>query len=544
MRTRRRTRLPLLLLLLFLAVLMLSSWLSMPILELLRPFYLVARAVISLIVYGLLFVVLPLVFAWWLCGASFSCLVRFQNLVSDHSRRRRVGDNSRNLAASLPPEVQLRIFRLLHQRGHFGYDSHSRHSLDLPYPPTCDLHAVARVCRSWSAAATEVLYCSIPLADERTCILFNNTLVARPALAYLVRRFSLPESTSYLPHLDLHTLEKRISWNPLSPRWKDVKSAVDQIVVLCVNATDVRLCDDLGEPEAITGLMQCIPRIQKLSLRRTEASYSTNAPPRLGETRLQFPSPILRPHLAHLQELTLLKYILDTEETAVFSCLLSLRLILCHVARSWVMNLLINTPNLQALDWCDTYFLPLDQEIQCTISDLVAPRIHALTKLTLAQEEYSSSNRSAANTLGDMCLFSSLRVLEISTRLLYTLEYPPPQLHTLVLYDVRDLDGSPFGTGMREAQKIIYSVAARIKHSLAVWKLYAPHLRTIQLWDLLDKNGADTWTIAAFLLHGFLSTWDVSLVVNVWLGLDVQEEVHNRVWRKRVVDRLLWRNVF
>ncbi|KZV99823.1 hypothetical protein EXIGLDRAFT_723879, partial [Exidia glandulosa HHB12029] len=478
-------------------------------------FYVQGLAIVGKIVgAGLLITVTLTLLGWGLFTISYPRLVQLQDSLSNASRRRRFGDNnSRNRAASLPPEVQLRIFWYLQQRGHFGFDPYSRLARLLPYPPTLDLRAVARVCRSWHGAGTEMLYASIWLMNDSTCLLFGDTLAARPELARLVQRIALPNFTSYLPHLDPQTSLKHIRPSRSSPLWKDVKSAIDRIIVLCVNATDVQLCGDVGDPELFTGLMQCIPHTTKLSLMRSEASIFTTAPRRYEETHLQLCSPVLRPHVAHLHELTLFKYTLDEMgEFPSFECLVLLRLVSCKLETWWLTSLLANTPNLRALDWRDNNIdaPPLGPATPFWLVWTLTPRIQDCEKLIAVQED--SFTRSKV-TLGAMTTCTSLRVLEITANLLHTLEYPPPHLAQLILLNVRDRSSISPPISVRETRNKVFSIAARIKHSLPMWKLHAPHLHTIQLWDTLDKKAVETWTVTAVLLHEFLSTWDVSLVV-------------------------------
>ncbi|KZV99820.1 hypothetical protein EXIGLDRAFT_831196 [Exidia glandulosa HHB12029] len=450
--------------------------------------------------------------------------------------------SSPSLAIALPEEVLLRIFSLLHQRGRFGLDEWSSARKRL-YPPTRNVRALARVCRAWHGAAMEVLYSCVWLFSDHSCVCFAGTLTLRPALANLVRRFSLPPSASRLPYLDDNLRMMRTSVQSVSgPKWIDFESAVDRIIALCTHATDVHLFGAASDLERFTGLMECAPRVTSLSL-----GHSHLSPPKDPEdVKACLPIPgssVLDPFLPHLEELSLSLYSLGDElslhSTLQFSRLRILRLVFCIVHPEWLSHVLQHAPNLKTIELrsCIQYSPSLPQQVPSVPHDIFADCAHALERCTIHGLKGGVNFQSGS--------LASLRFLDISGALLISMQRPPPKLETLIIrgiraqWDINDNNDMPW----RPTRRVVLLFAEFIKIRLPTWKNYARELRAIELWGAFDDTEVETWNVAAFLLGNYLKSFDVALTVNLrWDSWKGEPKFRRRPWRRNFLKNLLpWR---
>ncbi|EJD36043.1 hypothetical protein AURDEDRAFT_188497 [Auricularia subglabra TFB-10046 SS5] len=505
-----------------------------------------AKVAIIVICWPLLLLSFLVVTLWFII---YDCLVPLQNHLSNRKRRWIHLTNVRNPAARLPPEIQLRIFHILATRGQFGRDDRG-HRGPLGAPSPASLRACTLVCRAWHGCATEVLYTDASLCAAKRCVLFARTLAARPELARAVRRLELPTEMRYLPDLtrehSLQPVYKR-KYFPLRTSgplmWKDFKAAVDRLLVQCVNVDDVVL-HTAGDLRRTTGLAQCLSKSRRVPIRRL-ALGSPEAPERLHVpdvpwtlTTLEFPVSDNTDPFAHMEFLSFYRHQLYASELSFqrFPVLHTLELVWCEFEVLYLAALLAHLPNLRALRWREIFLIDLNNGWQFArpLADVLrSPVQDLITDVSVRQ--------AAGLVAGDLSGFLALTTLTLNAGLLFTLTRVPPQLHTLIVVEIRGAD--PQDLERAYSESMLWWAATQLKTSITPWREQAPDLRLVQLWDQTDRQGMQVWKIVSFLLEAYLASRGVALDVNLTLDTDTQEHYRERFRDQEMVRRYLWRDV-
>lgn len=509
----------------------------------------VAQVAIIVICWPLFLLYFLAVTLWVLV---YECLVPLQDYLSERKRRWTHRTNRRDPAARLPPEIQLRIFTILAARGRFGRDDRGHRWLGPLGPPSpASLRACTLVCRAWHACATEVLYADATLHTAIRCVGFARTLALRPQLARAVRRLELPAEMRYLPNLTreeaLQTVYTRKHW-PLPARgallWKDLKAAVDRLLVQCVNVDDVVL-HTAGDLRRTTGLAQCLSKSREVRILRL-ALGSPVAPDRLRApdvpwtlTTLEFPAADYIEPFAHVEFLSLYRHQLYASEPSFtsFAALRALELVWCEFDVQYLAALLAQLPNLRAIRWCEIFLVDSNNawQIPRPLSDILrSPFQDQLMELSFIQSGFGFA-------AGDMSGFLALTTLTLNGGLLFTLAEVPPQLRTLVVVEVRGDD--PNNLPRAASESTLWWTAMHLKTHITPWREQAPDFQNIQLWDLTDRRGMPIWKLVAFLLEGFLACRGVALDVNLTLDRETEEHYQEKFTDREMVRRYLWRDV-
>ncbi|KZV99826.1 hypothetical protein EXIGLDRAFT_723882 [Exidia glandulosa HHB12029] len=459
---------------------------------------------------------------------------RAQNFLSDTRRRRRYGNNSRNAAACLPPEVQLRIFRFLLQRGRFGVGVPSWwRQYTRPDTPSRDLKSAVRVCRTWRYAAEEILYSHIILSNDTQCLIFAETLAKRPALAQLVRGYALPPSAATTAYLTPEAATSRSGRH-----WLPIKVAIDRIVVLCTQATDVQLCGSLCRSEHMHGLFEVTtrPTLRRLAIaeRSPCESFGQESP----QHPAVFPAPSLQQRLYFLQELHLEDCDLEPGSASCFPSLRALVLVRCGICYTWLVSVFHNAPTLQAVCWDETW---LRGTVTVDRGNIFEGFEHRMSKIML---NYTYKRETQHILLGSMLSFTRLRSFECTARILLSMCEPPPLLEELIVTKTCEHRDSLYALNPARAQ--LFTVVSYLRLSIPVWASgAAPFLTHVYLWDNVDSEIVSLvalWTVAGYILAQSLKPCNVGLRINLYLGDFKLAEPVDALATKKRMNTLLWRN--
>ncbi|KZV87281.1 hypothetical protein EXIGLDRAFT_723821 [Exidia glandulosa HHB12029] len=487
------------------------------------------------LIISVLLLVLPLLVWNMIRYGYYELSLRAQNFLSDTRRRRRYGNNSRNAAACLPPEVQLRIFRLLLQRGRFGLGVPTRwKQYARPDIPSRDLKSAVRVCRTWRYAAEEILYSHVILSNDMQCLLFAETLAKRPALAQLVRRYALPPSAATTAYLTPEAATSR-----RGRHWLPIKVAIDRIVVLCTQATDVQLWGSLCRSEHIHGLFEFTtrPTLRRLAIaeRSPRDWFEQEERPQLPAV---FPTPPLQQRLYFLQELHLDNCDLEPGSATCFPSLRALVLVHCSICYTWLVSVFRNAPTLQVVCWDDSETRLIDYPT--TNHDNIFEGFeHRISKIML-NSTYKYETQPFL--LGSMLSFTRLRSFECTGRILLSLREPPPLLEELIVTKICEHRDGLFALDPARAQ--LFTVVSYLRLRIPDWASgEAPFLTHVFLWDSVDIDSLVAfWTVAGYILARSLKPCNVGLRINLYLGAFELAEPVNVLATKKRMNTLLWRN--
>ncbi|EJD35264.1 hypothetical protein AURDEDRAFT_147475 [Auricularia subglabra TFB-10046 SS5] len=473
-------------------------------------------------------------------------LLPLQLFLSERKRLWTLRTNDNNPAARLPPEIQLRIFRLLASRTHFGHDERGHQWLGPPGPPSpSSLRACALVCRTWHACAVEVLYTDVSLCLLKHCIRFSRAIEQRPGLAQLVRRLELPGEVRGLPGLTPeHAVkpvyhQKRIR----TPKkhlilWKDLRAAVDCLIVHCVHVDDIVL-HGAGELDNFLGLAQFVPRLRRLAL-CSPNSYANingiNLP--WGAQVLKFPSRALPLQFARLEFLSLYRHVLraaqvDFPGDFVLAELHTLELVWCDFDEPWLASVFGRAPQLSVLRWRQVFVHDQPQ-----FASLPAPQLLRTVQERLAE---LSIRQQAGLSADDLSPFGAVTTLTLSSTLVHSLTHTPPSLRTLIVRDIRG--GIPESPKDRVADSILWWLVLHIKRAFPAWAAESPDFKELEFWDVTNRRGMGIWKLVSFLLRGHLDQFGVSLEVALTLDFDTQNYYIGKFDDQEMIRRFLWKDV-
>lgn len=473
-------------------------------------------------------------------------LLPLQLFLSERKRLWMLRTNDNNAAARLPPEIQLRIFRILAARMQFGHDERGHQWLGPPGPPSpSSLRACALVCRTWHDCAIEVLYTDVSVCLLKHCVRFSRTIEQRPGLAQLVRRLELPGEVRGLLGLTAEHAPKGVYHQKRirTPKkqlvsWKDLKASVDCLVVHCVHVEDVVLHGS-GELESFPGLAHFLPRLRRLALCSPNAYTNLNAlnmP--WGAQVLKLPSRIMPPQFARLEFLSLYRHVLrasqaDFPPNFVFSELRTLELVWCDFDEPWLASIFAHAPQLRGVRWRQIFVHDQPQFASLEVAQLLRVVQDRLAELSIRQQAGLSAE--------DLSPFAAVTTLTLSSPLVHSLTHTPPGLRTLIVRDIRGANAeSPKD---RAADSLLWWLVLHIKRALPAWHLQSPSFEELEFWDVTNRRGMGSWMLVSFLLREHLEQYGVTLDVILTLDFDTHNYYVGKFDDQEMIRRFLWKDV-
>ncbi|KAH7098234.1 hypothetical protein BKA62DRAFT_713839 [Auriculariales sp. MPI-PUGE-AT-0066] len=400
--------------------------------------------------------------------------------------------NTHVIAGQMPPEILVII--CTHLRRTTRYSPILGRMISVrPVQPYADLIHVQRVCRTWSAAATVVIYRDLQIRTTRCAALLTQSLSKRPSL--------------------LQHIVKVEFWPCDILGWQHAEAArpefLQQLIDIIVQAADVNLPflsshlqlvqyrDGLQIPwqdDRFLGLVNCSPRTTHLQL------YAESI-----DRGLLHDVPVTLYPFPRLQQLCL-QY--------------------CEVTNEWVEAVCGGDVPLQKLE------LDLDRIIRrpssTSISTLIQPVCNKLSELIF--HDRSSFPGQLATCVALTSLTLSAVVFQWHD---HRASGVPPALEELRLWTNSAASET---WSMDPRQGVLFDVQG-IHLQIGHWKAKAPRLHLLELYDSLDRRNWPTWTIAGFLLQATLARKDITLRIHLGLS-DGTVRYYREVFREQ--RKLRW----
>ncbi|EJD37757.1 hypothetical protein AURDEDRAFT_129245 [Auricularia subglabra TFB-10046 SS5] len=446
-----------------------------------------------------------LVFGIWLLILAIHRVLKRRS-----SLPRRAGSSGKqNLAADLPPEVQLQIFHLLQTRRRFGErewplfpGTISPREIDWVAGWAGGVAPACAVCRAWRDAATEALYSDVVLPNSRCLLAFAAALAVRPELARFVRRVAFPTAETRYPR------------------------EIEDIVRSCNGAVDFAFFRTGAEVLDIAGLGLAAPRVRRLAItsgHHDESQVDSYDPHPLSVIPMIERLPRIESlaltggRIPFYEEIPFTDLIFSTR----FSHIVSLSLDACVLHVVALIELLAALPGLRTAELRNLTVL----NPRVPVGNLFLRQGNTLQELIM-----SSTNRSAATAsalmLGGLDTFALLRVLAVNAHDLCGLLALPPALERLIV------SFAPYSTRPgRACRRRVLAAVGELRRLRSA----SPGLRAVQLWDEVFLAQIRDWEIAAFMLRAMLG---VEVEVNLFLDWEDLRWCRMRLLARKAFGRL------